>query len=317
MNTEEDIRKKEKKLDRNHWMCRVQKYTFGIDAPTFYMGYCPFFWMTWLALLLFPILALSRLTYAGFSRIILPLNVGVNKINTKIASNRESTPLKPLDSMLIDIAMDYKEGEEFESLLNRYETSVLTWKVRTALWFRQNPDWRNTYLPAAIASVEEKLLKEEELQRIKEKRRAARRKLANQTSLCGKFLFKTLIPIIMAFAVYYVYLGLIYVFSHISLLDVTRIFTIGAFMIAGYYIARILFSFFTIVIFNERTGDSVAVAINKFTESLVKVNSGIGSMFEFLRDTVLFTYKAECPMIIWGEETGKIVKREKNLDNLG
>lgn len=32
-----DLRKKEKRIDRNHWMCRIQKFTFDIDATSFYM----------------------------------------------------------------------------------------------------------------------------------------------------------------------------------------------------------------------------------------------------------------------------------------
>jgi hypothetical protein len=49
----ETERKKQKGINPNHWMCRIQKTVFNIDAPSFYMGYCPFFWMTWVAIVAF------------------------------------------------------------------------------------------------------------------------------------------------------------------------------------------------------------------------------------------------------------------------
>ena len=54
MNTTVVEPKKEKKLDRNHWMCRLQKYVFNIDAEKTYFGFCPLFWMSWLALICLP-----------------------------------------------------------------------------------------------------------------------------------------------------------------------------------------------------------------------------------------------------------------------
>src|SRR4051812_43991327 len=43
-----------KVVNENGWMVGLQKLCFGSIRPKF-SGYCPFFWFTWLCLLLFPI----------------------------------------------------------------------------------------------------------------------------------------------------------------------------------------------------------------------------------------------------------------------
>jgi hypothetical protein len=95
MNTTEIERKKEKKLDRSHWMCRIQKFAFNIDASTFYMGYCPFFWMTWLALLVSPFVALFNFITIPSVWLWRSTTEPVKEYRTTSQANLRRTPLQP------------------------------------------------------------------------------------------------------------------------------------------------------------------------------------------------------------------------------
>jgi len=41
------------KINKNYWACKVQKKTLGIDCER-YAGFCPFFWMTFVCILIYP-----------------------------------------------------------------------------------------------------------------------------------------------------------------------------------------------------------------------------------------------------------------------
>lgn len=318
MNTDDDLRKKEKKLDCSHWMCRVQKYTFGIDAPSFYSGYCPFFWMTWVCVLMSP--------FAFFWNVALkPIGRVLNKIGDDVVSRKEAstkrlleTPLQPSAADFLALEryyrhdkpdIDYSSNDVFHSL-DRSSVDA----IRIALWLNQNKDWRNTHLPAAHQWKIEMNKRKEAANNRKHKIR----KIGNVVSVCGSTVFKGLIPALIAALSYVAYLGIYWVCS---------VVTLNAFLIAlGIVLAGLTVGLVTHVVFdvlhnirmNRMSKPTEPKPVYEGPRWYEPIVDGISNGFAFIRDTVRMTYKKECPMIIWGDETGKIQKRaKKTVEDLG
>jgi hypothetical protein len=309
MKDTEDIRKKEKKLNREHWMCRVQMYTFGIDAPNYYMGYCPFFWMTWVSMIALPIVFLGKTFVKLTSILIRPVT---RYIDTR-AKAREAelikTPLEPTYSIILNMyAVFEKEDCVYGVTIADYcrdycrlgYTNILS--ERITLWFLQNPNWRDTHLEKARA--ERQRVEGEERERRK-KREARNRKLSNVAGLCGRGLFKLLIPTMIIALGALAYTGIIKLCSVVGLEDIVLVFSITGFIIAGFLACRILGDFLSTFVFTEHTKDKISRICDGLSNKICSVS-------EFIIDTVALTYKAECPLIVWGEETGNITRRDKS-----
>lgn len=316
MNTTKVERKKEKKLNREHWMCRIQKFSFNIDAPTFYMGYCPFFWMTWLALLVSPIVAVFRI-------VTLPTLWAWNRVSAIFVEKREISrtklreiPLEP--SWLQMLNLEYmsptglSEFDIYYARISRERTDC----ARIALWLSQNPAWKKTHLPAAKAK--KKQIQEAEAARkaAARKREKTLRKVNAGASLCGSFIFKILIPTAILAAVSVVFYGLYQAALAITLVGTLWVAYHVAFISAALMSFYLLFNFLTIV---KDIRDSKKTIVAEDEDSpgvlfrtLSKIGECFANSFEFIRDTVYITYKQECPLIIWGTETGPIQKRNKN-----
>lgn len=320
MNTEADIelRKKQKCLDKNHWMCRIQKYVFGIDAPTYYMGYCPFFWMTWLAVLCFPFVALIGAVSSPFMWLAEKITFPVRAVKTVRENARTTTwntPRKPTYKEMYSIALDYITDHEIEGpadLARSWHFHIKDYN-RVYLWIKANPDWRETELPKAKQwKKEQDELAEEELR----KDRLKRIKANTITSFCGVAFFKVFIPILILAA----FTGVCYLMytlcTTISLIDVVAITGIGLTGYACYMAAVIIWSGIHIYVqYSLRDKPSGTMFGANTILAIIKpfrwFFTGVAHVIEFLIDTVKLTYKQECPLIIWGEETGKIEKRKK------
>ena len=322
MKDTEDIRKKEKKLNREHWMCRVQMYTFGIDAPNYYMGYCPFFWMTWVSLLVLPIVFLGKTFVKLTSILIRPVT---RYIDTR-AKAREAelikTPLEPTYNTILDVygvfgKDDFVLGLDGQKItLEDYSRLIFCYDYvrdeRFRLWFLQNPNWRDTHLEKARA--ERQRVEGEERERRK-KREARNRKLSNVAGLCGRGLFKLLIPTVIIALGALAYYGIIKLCSVVELADVVLVFSIIGFIVAGFLACRILGDFLSTFVFTEPVKDKISRVLGRIFDDggiCDGLTNKIRNVREFIIDTVALTYKAECPLILWGDETGNITRRNKS-----
>lgn len=308
-NTTEVKRKKQKKITSDHWMCRLQEYTFGIDAKSYYMGYCPFFWMTWVALICFPLVALIKLLSIPVSRV---YDYGDDYLQNKKIVRRErvySRVVIPSDTHMLCIALE----THTDDYVNVYTIFRIAGNVTMARahqylnWFNDNPGWRKSYLPAAKRRIAEALA----IANKDKERRAARVNrlfaITRTASLCGSFVFKLLIPvIILAIG------ALLYLLGAIVVMSVTLPGLIGVLGIVSGALAAIIFAYLVfdgtrtiadIILSRPRSEKLTAIA-----KMFVLVRRFFSVVFEFITDTVRNTYKAECPLIIWGDETGPIEK---------
>ena len=311
MKDTEDVRKKEKKINREHWMCRIQMYTFGIDAPTFYMGYCPFFWMTWVCVLMSPFALLWNV-------VLKPVCSYGERLSSVAREKRESslqalyeTPLQPSHFQLLDLSTYYRNEKVDAYFTSEVRNAIghnASWIniKRITVWLNVNPDWRTTFLPDAKAWLEEQIKKEE----ASRERAKNLRKIGNVASVCGSTVFKGIIPAVILVAAYYIYRLLSYVVTNISLQDfvlaLTLLFSAAAFVIA----VPIIIDLIKVISGSLRRRKSVT--IEEKDSWYVGMLNAIGNAFTFVKDTVRMTYKQECPLIIWGDETGSITRRDKS-----
>jgi hypothetical protein len=332
MKDTEDIRKKEKKLNREHWMCRVQMYTFGIDAPNYYMGYCPFFWMTWVSLLVLPIVFLGKTFVKLSSAPIKPVMRYADARSKTRALQLLNTPLEPTYYVILDVYAAFGKNDYY---INEYDRKITfencsghlfgghyTRCERIRLWFLQNPNWRDTHLEKARAErqkraeeIEREERKEREANERRKRTEARNRKLSNVAGLCGRGLFKLLIPTLIIAGGVFGYYGILKLCSAIRLEDVVLVFAITAGLVASFLACRILVDFLCTFVFTEPVADKIRRALRWLFDDnglLSKIFDKTRAVWNFAADTVALTYKAECPLIVWGEETGNITRRDKS-----
>ena len=317
MNTqaEIDVRKKEKKIDRNHWMCRIQKYSLDIDAPSFYMGYCPFFWMTWVAVMMTPIAFLWKTVFVHIVKYI--DKVG-NKYHDKKMEKIEkinNTPLRPYDHEIAKIG-NYliRFGYSSEIVSKQLIWDLLPWdrsSSRIFAWIKENPDWFETTYPTVLKSVE---LKEQKAAEIKQKkeisvksRNKVIRKISNAISPIACLILKFVFPILIVSLILAVIYAIANVIAKLNILAILEVFII----ICGLFIlsvsAYLIFDFIRIWLMCRKSSSENKE--NRFGKICINCFETIKTGFQFIRETVKMTYKQECPLLLWGEETRPIQKR--------
>lgn len=310
-----DIRKKEKKLDRSHWMCRIQKYTLGIDAPTFYMGYCPFFWMTWVCVTLSPFILFFKLC-------IKPVINWVDRVASNSRKRRYeardllmNTALQPSHSELIKLYECFGDNDsEYDSFNIFYTLETGHFNCRRySKWFEENPNWIVDVLPAALEWRENELKKK----LVSKKTATFIVKFRNIVSTCGATVFKGLIPAAILAASYGIYIGVMKLASTITLESFALAVAILSGLVAAGISIVVIADFIEIIVANRTLKKRKNQQSENSSSFIEPVFSFIGNAFAFVRDTVKMTYKQECPMIIWGDETGKIEKRKKTVEDLG
>lgn len=141
-------RKYRKVVNANGWMRKLHVFSFGNSAPRF-VGYCPFFWFTWLCILILPITA-------PFRFICFLLSVVLSVADAAMESLPERKPRKPSDSLLLAFYSDFLEdGLDFAlDVWESYDYLVA--------WVRATPDWENCAKKAVL---------ERDIARVKSSRR--------------------------------------------------------------------------------------------------------------------------------------------------
>jgi hypothetical protein len=315
MNTTEIERKKEKKLDRSHWMCRIQKFAFNIDAPTYYMGYCPFFWMTWLALLVSPFVALFNLVTIPATWAWVNTAEPVKEYRRTTREALESTPLQPSFAQMLQ--MQYMRDDEltgWDLWSPRAELfSNLTECKRIEVWLKQNPNWKKEWLAKAKAWDVAHIEAVHAYNKLKKVRAARLSKVNRLASTCGSAIFKVLIPLSIFLAVSGGGYGVYTIAIEISLASYVLALCILTLAAAAAVLANILWDALKTIL-DIRAKNKMAVEDDKIPTLTWwdKFCSKFSAVTEFIHDTVAITYKQECPLIIWGDETGPIQKRNKN-----
>lgn len=343
MNTEVE-RKKEKKLDRTHWMCRIQKYSFGIDAPTFYSGYCPFFWMTWLALLCAPVVMGGKAISFFWDKFeaLCSSHMSDDEKKADIAPPvplraepkvKVIKPAKPSDETIRCFAQTiraYMNQFEPRAISDWYRSAALNSMCssrdpkysRVLAWFEANLDnWE-----AEAEAAEKRLAVEHERwlarRAAREERKKNWNKIACKASVFGRMIARVLLVGLAGVLAFGLFKGGVWVVANLAQ---SLTFLFGATIVGISVIAlartikwiarwwsRIDFSWLESKV---NAAGPKAEAVGAF---FCKGLDGIGWLFgaiaeigSFLLKTVKLTYKAECPMIIWGDETGPIEKRSK------
>jgi hypothetical protein len=232
------------------------------------------------------------------------------------------TPLEPTYNTILDVygvfgKDDFVLGLDGQKItLEDYSRLIFCYDYvrdeRFRLWFLQNPNWRDTHLEKARA--ERQRVEGEERERRK-KREARNRKLSNVAGLCGRGLFKLLIPTVIIALGALAYYGIIKLCSVVELADVVLVFSIIGFIVAGFLACRILGDFLSTFVFTEPVKDKISRVLGRIFDDggiCDGLTNKIRNVREFIIDTVALTYKAECPLILWGDETGNITRRNKS-----
>lgn len=313
MSTTQVEPKKEKRIDRNHWMSRIQKFCFNIDSPSFYRGYCPFFWMTWIACICAPVVALFKILSVPFDWLYGFTITPVFEYRTETRQNLLKIPLRPTFLQFIRIDKNTSPGDpvtQYDLLWDKHARNSIDAK-RIALWFKQNPDWRETDLPAAKIEYDRWMKAHNEAENAKRARVRKFRKVSNAASLCGSVVFKGLIPAAILTGAYFIITLLIKLIGVMTLANTLGFISIAMFVLAGLTLIYLIVNFFKIwqeIRASRRTQDTDAEPGWVLT-AVISIIAAILNACCFIKETVQMTYKAECPMIIWGEETGSIEKR--------
>lgn len=207
---ENSIRKKQKRISRDSWRSKIQAYSFGIDPPTFYTGYCPFFWMIGPAIIISPFVFICRFLLKIWNR----FDAMLNWSSSHFADIREmkkealaNTSLRPSNLIILGIGGwkdfgDYTD-EDVQASRISYVFCIDHMRARQyAKWFEENLFWYEDYYPAVKAAV----LKEKEDMRkrneILERRKERFRKISNKFSLCMSIIFKIVFPILLTFVAF-------------------------------------------------------------------------------------------------------------------
>jgi hypothetical protein len=329
METTEVKRKKQKKNNEQGWMCKIQKFSFDIDAKEFYTGYCPFFWMTWAALLCAPFALIIRgfaLIVNTLANLIKPISENIKERKSKNFEELMQTPLHPSAYLLRQISTRKAwspSSENFDAILtNALKFEIEFWHEsgvtnasapRYAAWFKENPDWETTHLPEALALFDLKRVIAEEKNKAKDERSKRLSKITANASFCGALVFKILIPfliLVAGFALYLITAKLVLLAMTISLVAWAHaIFValgVGSFMGICYLTTD--FILIWLECHRNRRYNPEEKEPNIIVKTFSKVWGGVTHATKFITTTIKMTYKAECPMIIWGDESGPIEK---------
>ena len=290
----EIVIKNKKPISEKHWRVRVQKYVFNIDCMEFYSGYCPLYWMSWIAAILFPFAAIVKLIVKGWDSLIVEPKQKWENVQYK---ELENVPLIPSDSFLIEA---HTRGISLLDCINKYAISSLQ-ERRMILWAEQNPNW-GVQLQEAI---ERKRIREEFIAKYqaKQKRKKDRlRNFSNAVSKYASFVLKPILIILAGVVIFAVGLGIYNLIISGDWWPV--LLSLGGFVgvLVGIFASFILIEWVRCKIKSLSTKDGVSLPNKLFNN----IKLGFGC----IKDLIYMVYKSNCPMLEWGDEDGPIEKNK-------
>lgn len=118
-------RKYRKPVNTNGWMRKLQKWTWGDSTPNF-VGYCPFFWFTWLSVLVMPITLIRKIVAAIFHFIGSAIPERIRKVQR---------PREAVLALLYDHCLKMGVGRAYADWLAEDDA--------VSEWLKATPDWLN------------------------------------------------------------------------------------------------------------------------------------------------------------------------------
>jgi len=296
-----EIRKYQKQINKNGWQCRIQKWAFDIDAETTYMGYCPFFWMTLLCVLVSPIIWLVRCILSIFG------SVGdiVESLVPNFEKKETLKKVKPLKRKS-------PEFDELEYALDRADGDIL--RLKYPEWVKENPNWQEEVreVRAKIAEAKAKRKKEAKEKAIKIQKR--RDQLAGYARLTVK-------PLLVISS-----LGCAWVLWHVAKVLITywaiTLSVLGCSLLGWAFIVLVI-KFCGIVkntlnrtkatkrpkVKRETQPGPISNAFDAVINFFKFVWEFVSKAFSFAKEVVVMSYKKECPLIQWDEEESKPIEK--------
>jgi len=291
MNTE---RKYRKQINKDGWMCSVQKWSFGKRTPTF-VGYCPFFWFTWLCIFISPLVLVGK-----FFEFLTNLAVSCWPVSSP---QKVKKVKRPSDMNIIAYYEKLNSNPKpSESELINFNICMFP-DVRT--WIKVTPNWEDI-AKSLIAKRDRAIEREEKKRQRQAKLQASIKKFAYLSGFIVK-------PILFLLA-----LAAGYVVLSISWLFVQQI-TWGVVIACGELLGLSLVATIVVSLFSRLFGkvklkwSSIPEKPIKYEEGCVanKILECVGNVFGFIKETVGMLYTRECPLIEWGEESKRIEKINK------
>lgn len=331
------VKKKEKPLSPDDIRCRAIRYVFNIDPQTYFRGLCPLHWTGILAMGLSPVVYVGRKVgklLDGVTNPLTPIIKNYEKTRVFSVEEKRKMPLQPPMNLIVELGNEIKKYNSTEKvqlsdiLVSRAlrGNNITTKAHRYAAWFKENPDWLDTYYVEAKQIIDEHKIAATAARKQKELREAKFRKLTNQASSIGTIIFKILIPVIVVIVLFGLWGFGVLLFGLIaSLFAMVTLKGIISFLIAlGGCLVIAVALFFgirtisaIITNFMDKRHDKKQsldqdVSIDTGPSIFEKSWDVVCLSFAFVLETIRMTYKAECPMIVWGDETKPIQKRNKD-----
>lgn len=272
---------KQKTMRRDHWMCRIYKFTYGREYSG--LGFCPLFHASMVALGLLPF------TLAGhaFDKTIKVVKDCWPQTTTRLKKPKKYWPSDyELESRYFGNASDIY-GFDDETLI--YSTFLK--------WEESNPTWRADY--------KEVLDKRKEQKEIQEQRHARLEAVKEKIGKIGKYFVKPGLVLSAATICYFIWKLATYVLSFISFENIVSAALILV-AIAGF--GAILWGTGKLFMRGVRKIDNVSFDIPVIFTPVSKTFGFLGHLIEFVKDLIYVVYKKNCPLIQWSEKTGPIEK---------
>lgn len=312
-------RKYRKQISTNSWMVKIQRWTFG-DAY-YFQGYCGFFWLTWLCVLLAPLTLIGKiLEFVGkFLWNSIDFESWEEYKKTKRKERNKFNPEKYAQDILnLGELLDLLKCEISDITSKIYSTEqprpegaydlYINIDVYVFQWAGTNLNWRD-FLPRARQIVE----KQKEETARKEKIAARNKKNMQLLSQYSSYLVKPAIILGAVLVAWVVYKFLFVII--LSLFTLSNLFYLG--ICGGIALGTCLFLFLAFLGCKKAMDVSGDIIKSLPTESISKkthlfdvVISGIKNGFGFIFETIGMLYTKECPLIEWADETKPIEKNK-------
>lgn len=271
-----------KQLNRNGWMARLQRFVWRSRTPDF-VGYCPFFWFTWLTLIVLPFYLLLLV-------IVMPF-VGLKHLYNKIPKH----PTRPsYEDLLAIYDLVIEHGQEIVLHIDN---------VKIQNWINATPDWWNCVL-AAVAKRNRKIT-------IVAKRAAKDRSRLKWVANRLHYIIKPLLWGGFAVAAYVLAKSLVWIIPIILRWPWPKIGEIVfCVLILGISVCIAV----VLIMGIEALWKLYRKKCPKCPDKIgfwYWLGSKLIIPFYFLWETIEVIYTRECPLIEWGDESKPIQRNER------
>ena len=281
----EELRTKQKVVNKNSWQVRLYKYVYKRD-PFEIRGFCKFFWSVWVAIILLPfVICADTLSFI----------IGLISDFFPEKEERYDYPLYnfPSDSFL----------------LNNSPSGV---RYYYSEWVEKNPNWEETIL-VIVKAAEEKRIKEQNARELKQvKLQEKREKIV---SVLKHLVFPAMIGSVLLIG-YILYKFVFYVAGIFEIKDLLIAAAVVIGLLSSILILKGICGLFSNLASKVKKVNEIIKkeeVVEK--ESPFKFLSFIPEFFNFVIDTFKVTYYKQCPLLKFSNETKPIEKIKHDSDS--